>query len=232
MTAIRIEGLGHVYPDGTRALEGIDLEIPAGQPIAIVGSNGSGKSTLVRHLDGLLRPTEGRVLLDGADIAGRRVASLAATVGIVFQDPDRQIFAGRVSTEVAFGARNVGLLGAALESAVGRALAAVGLDAEADSNPYDLGPARRKLLTVAAVLAMGTPVVVLDEPTMGQDGHGIDRIRRIVEGLAGEGRTVVGISHNLQFVADAFERVVVLAAGRVVLDGPPSRVLAAREPDR
>jgi energy-coupling factor transport system ATP-binding protein len=227
MTDIRIERLVHVYPEGTRALDGVDLAIPGGQRVAIVGANGSGKSTLVRHLDGLLRPTEGHVLLDGHAIDGRRVASLAATVGMVFQDPDRQIFAGRVRTEVAFGARNVGLRGGALDQAVAQALAAVGLDADAGSNPYDLGPARRKLLSIASVLAMGTPVVVLDEPTLGQDAHGIARLGRLVAGLGSEGRTVIGISHNLRFVADAFERVVVLAAGRVVLDGPPSRVLVA-----
>ena len=108
MTAIALEGIGFVYPDGTRALAGVDLAVAPGEVVAIVGQNGSGKSTLVRHLDGLLRPTEGRVLLDGQDIAGVRVALLAARVGIVFQNPDRQIFAGRVRTEVEFGPRILG----------------------------------------------------------------------------------------------------------------------------
>ncbi|HEX2754963.1 MAG TPA: ABC transporter ATP-binding protein, partial [Candidatus Limnocylindrales bacterium] len=104
---IEIAGLVHVYPDGTRALDGVDLAIGPGETLAIVGQNGSGKSTLVRHLNGLLRPTEGTVRIDGRDIAGQRVARLAATVGLVFQDPDRQIFAGKVRTEVAFGPRNL-----------------------------------------------------------------------------------------------------------------------------
>ena len=194
----------------------------------MVGQNGSGKTTLVRHLNGLLRPTAGRVLVDGVDAAGFRVAQLARRVGLVFQDPDRQIFAATVRAEVAFGPHNLGLRGTRLEAAVSGALAAVGLDAELDANPYDLGGARRKLLALASVLAMGTPVLVLDEPTTGQDAHGVETARRVIADVAAEGRTVVAISHDMTFVAETFERVVVLRAGRVVLDGPPGEIFAER----
>ena len=180
----------------------------------------------MRHLNGLLRPTEGRVLVDGKDAAGQRVAHLAATVGLAFQDPDRQIFAGRVRAEVAFGPRNLGLTGAALDAAIDGALAATGLDGDADANPYDLGYSRRKLLALASILAMGTRVVVLDEPTTGQDARGVARVHRIVEDLAAAGRTVIAISHDMRFVAEAFERVVVMRDGRVILDGPPADVFA------
>ena len=224
---IRCEGLGFTYPDGTRALAGVDLEIGAGERMAIIGQNGSGKSTLVRQWNGLLRPTEGRVLIDGRPTQGRRVAELSRIVGLAFQDPDRQIFAGRCRREVAFGPRNVGLRGAALDAAVQGALEAVGLGAAADENPYDLGYSRRKLLSLASILAMGTPVVVLDEPTTGQDARGVARIREIVASLGGEGRTVVAISHDIEFVAETFERVVVMGEGRVLLDGTPSEVFAA-----
>ena len=223
---IRTEGLVHVYPGGTRALDGVDLAIAAGERIAIVGQNGSGKTTLVRHFNGLLRPTEGRVLVDGADAAGRRVADLAATIGLAFQDPDRQIFAAKVRTEVAFGPRNLGRRGPELEQAIDAALVATGLDRDAQTNPYDLGYSRRKLLALASILAMGTPVVVLDEPTTGQDARGVDRVRRIVAELAEAGRTVVTISHDMRFVAEAFERVVVMRDGRVVADGSPAEVFA------
>ena len=224
---IRCEGLVHVYPGGTRALDGVDLDIKAGERVAIVGQNGSGKSTLVLHWNGLLRPTEGRVLVDGAPAEGRRVAALARIVGIAFQDPDRQIFAGKVRTEVAFGARNVGLRDAALRAAVDAALAAVGLTEQADANPYDLGYSRRKLLALASILAMRTPVVVLDEPTTGQDARGVARVRELVASLAAEGRTVVTVSHDMRFVAETFERVVVMGAGRILLDGRPDEVFAA-----
>jgi energy-coupling factor transport system ATP-binding protein len=223
---LRTEGLVHVYAGETRAVDGVDLEIGRGQRVAIVGQNGSGKSTLVRHFNGLLRPTEGRVLVDGQDAAGQRVAHLAAIVGLAFQDPDRQIFAGKVRTEVSFGPRNFAKSGPEVEAAVQAALAATGLDKDAEANPYDLGYSRRKLLALASILAMDTPVVVLDEPTTGQDARGIDRVHRIVSDLSAAGRTVVAISHDMRFVAEAFERVVVMRDGRIVLDGSPAEVFA------
>jgi energy-coupling factor transport system ATP-binding protein len=227
MPELTIEGLVHVYPEGqVRALDGIDLRIGPGELVAIVGQNGSGKTTLVRHLNGLLRPTAGRVLLDGDDAGGMTVAQLAARVGLVFQDPDRQIFAGSVRSEVEFGARNVGLHAQARHDAVARALTATGLDGEERTNPYDLGAARRKLLALASVLAMETPVLVLDEPTTGQDAPGIERVRAIIASVAAAGRTVIAISHDMQFVAETFARVVVMRAGRIILDGGPAEVFA------
>jgi len=225
--AARFAGVGFVYPDGTRALRDVDLAVGEGERLAIIGQNGSGKSTLVRQLNGLLRPTEGRVTLFGRDTAGVHVAELARTVGLAFQNPDRQIFAGSVRVEVAFGARNLGRRGAELDRAVQAALAAVGLAGEAATNPYDLGYSRRKLLALASVLAMETPVIVLDEPTTGQDAGGVERIQGIVAERAGIGRTVITISHDMRFVAESFERVVVMRDGHVILDGPPAAVFAS-----
>jgi energy-coupling factor transport system ATP-binding protein len=223
---IQTDGLVHVYDGSTRALDGVELTIAAGERVAIVGQNGSGKSTLVRHFNGLLRPTEGRVIVDGADAVLRRVADLAATVGLAFQDPDRQIFAGKVRTEVAFGPRNLGRRGSELDAAVEAALVATGLEADAQTNPYDLGYSRRKLLALASILAMETPLVVLDEPTTGQDARGVERIQRIVADLTAAGRTVIAISHDMRFVAEAFARIIVMRSGRVVLDGAPDEVFA------
>jgi len=216
---IRCEGLVFEYPDGTRALDGVDLSIEAGEAVAIEGRNGSGKSTLVRTWNGLLRPTAGEVLVDGASTAGRPIAAHARIVGLTFQDPDRQLFERTCRREVAFGARNVGLRGAALDGAVREALNAVGLSERTDANPYDLGPSKRRLLALAAVLAMRTPVVVLDEPTMGLDTAEIARVAAVVARLRTEGRTVVAISHDARFVASAFPRVVRLEAGRVAGGG-------------
>ncbi len=228
MLELAVERLVHVYPEGeVRALDGVDLRIGPGERVALVGQNGSGKTTLVRHLNGLLRPTSGRVLVDGADAATLTVAQLAARVGLVFQDPDRQIFSGSVHGEVEFGARNVGLAAEARRDAVARALRATGLDGEEATNPYDLGGARRKLLALASVLAMETAVLVLDEPTTGQDAAGVERVREIVTSAAAAGRTVIAISHDMRFVADAFERVVVLRDGRVIIDAPPAEAFAA-----
>jgi energy-coupling factor transport system ATP-binding protein len=219
---IHCEGVVFDYPDGTRALDGLDLSIEAGERVAIVGRNGAGKSTLVRHWNGLLRPTAGRVLVGGAPTDRRRVAELARTVAMTFQDPDRQLFAGTCRREVAFGARNVGLRDRALDAAVEGALEAVGLTDRAESNPYDLGPSNRRLLAIASVLSMETPVIVLDEPTMGLDTGQVARVEAIVAQLVRAGRTVVAISHDARFVAGSFERVVRLEAGRVVAAGPPA----------
>jgi energy-coupling factor transport system ATP-binding protein len=227
MTDLTLGGVTYRYPQSAAlALDAVDLHVAAGERVALVGQNGSGKTTLVRHLNGLLRPTSGRVLHDGADVAGRTVAQLARAVGLVFQDPDRQIFAGSVRGEAEFGPRNLGLGGSALRSAVDAALAEVGLEADARTNPYDLGASRRKLLALASVHAMGTPVLVLDEPTTGQDLRGVEIVQRLVAGAHAAGRTVVAISHDMEFVARSFDRVVVLRAGRVILDGTPASVFA------
>jgi energy-coupling factor transport system ATP-binding protein len=224
--ALACESVGFVYPDGTRAIRAVDLAVPPGARVALVGQNGSGKSTLVRHFNGLLRATEGRVIVDGLEVGARHVAELARLVAVVFQNPDRQIFSGRVRAEVAFGARNVGLRGDALEERVAAALATVGLDSHIDDNPYDLGYSKRKLLAIASILAMDTPAVVLDEPTTGQDARGVARVQAIVGELGAAGRTVVAISHDMRFVAETFERVVVMRAGSVILDGSPAEVFA------
>ena len=227
MTDVTLDAVSYRYPrGGALALDGVSLQIAAGERVALVGQNGSGKTTLVRHLNGLLRPTSGRVLHDGADVAGRRVAQLARSVGLVFQDPDRQIFAGSVRAEVEFGPRNIGRSGAELHEAVDTAMASVGLDAEARTNPYDLGASRRKLLALASVLAMRAPVLVLDEPTTGQDLRGIEVVRRAIDAAHDAGRTVIAISHDMAFVAATFDRVVVLRAGKVILDGPPASAFA------
>jgi energy-coupling factor transport system ATP-binding protein len=215
-----------VYPDGTRALADVDLEIADGEALAIIGQNGSGKTTLARHLDGLLRPTEGRVLYDGVDTVGLRTAGMAAVVGMAFQDPDRQIFSRRIRDEVEFGPRVLGRSAADIGAAVTAALELVGLADVGDQNPYDIGFSRRKLLALASVHAMETPVVVLDEPTTGQDAPGLQRVRAVIADLRAKGRTVIGISHDMRFVAETFGRLVVMRQGRVVLDGSPADVFA------
>ena len=225
---LSLEAVSHVYQtDGVRALDSVSLQIGPGQRLALVGQNGSGKTTLARHLNGLLRPTSGRVLLEGADAARHTVAELARQVGLVFQDPDRQIFAGSVRHEVEFGPRNLGMRGNALAAATAAALAATGLADAASTNPYDLGASRRKLLALASVVAMETPVLVLDEPTTGQDAAGIEIVRAVIESAQAAGQTVIAISHDMDFVAANFDRVVVMGSGRVLADGTPASVFDA-----
>jgi energy-coupling factor transport system ATP-binding protein len=204
---IALDRVSHRYADGTLALDTVSLAIASGEAVAVTGPTGSGKSTLVRHLNGLLRPTAGRVLLDGADTRGLRVAQLARLVGVSFQEPDRQLFCRSVQAEVAFGARE--------PAAVADALALTGLEAVRGRHPYDLGYSRRKLVAIAAVLAMRTPVVVLDEPTTGQDRAGVERLAALLADLRRSGRTVVVVSHDPGFVGRTCNRAVRLEAGRL-----------------
>jgi len=223
---LELQGVSHRHASGVLALDAIDLVIRGGEAVAIVGANGSGKTTLVQHLDGLLRPTHGRVLVGGADVATRSVAQLARTVALGFQDPDRQVFARSVGAEVAFGPRQLGRAPAEQARATSAALRAVGLEPLASAHPTDIGTSQRKLLAIASLLAMESPVLVLDEPTVGLDDAGVLVVERVLARQRAMGRTIVVISHDQDLVARSFERVVRLEHGRVVADGSPEDVLA------
>lgn len=223
---LRVEDLAHVYPGGTRALDGVNLSIGAGERVAIVGQNGSGKTTLVKHLNGLLRPTEGTVRVAGRDIAGDPVHLVARTVGFVFQNPDDQLFNRSIEREVAFGPRNVGFPEDLARRLVDTAIAAVGLADARGDNPYDRNVSDRKLVALASVLAMDPAVLVLDEPTTGQDGPGVARVGAIVDAWRAAGRSVIAITHDMEFAARHFGRIVVMRDGAVVADGPPATAFA------
>jgi energy-coupling factor transport system ATP-binding protein len=218
---IVLEGIRHVFSSGVTALDGVDLAIRGGEAVALVGPNGSGKTTLVRHLNGLLRPTVGRVTIGGLDSTSRPVAELARSVAVGFQDPDRQIFARSVMDEIGFGPHQLGRSSTERERAIGSALAAVGLEDVAHVHPADLGASQRKLLAIASLLAMECPVLVLDEPTAGLDAAGVLVVERIVADHRAQGRTVVAVSHDEGFVARSFERVVRMDGGRIAADGRP-----------
>jgi energy-coupling factor transporter ATP-binding protein EcfA2 len=224
---IEMRGVVHRYANGTEAVRGVDLRIPAGSTVAIVGQNGSGKTTLVKHLDGLLRPAVGQVLLGGVDIADAPVHRLAATVGFVFQNPDDQLFSRTVARELRFGPRNLRLGEAESATLVEAAIAAIGLGAERDVNPYDLNVSDRKLVALGSILATDPPVIVLDEPTTGQDGPGVKKVGAIVDGLRAAGRTVIAITHDMEFASGHFERIVVMRHGEIVADGAPQTVFTA-----
>ncbi|MBV9846912.1 MAG: ABC transporter ATP-binding protein [Kutzneria sp.] len=222
--SIRVEGLHFGYPDGVTALCGVDLVVESGERIAIIGENGAGKTTLVRHFNGIMKPTSGRVLVNGVDTATREVSQLAREVGYVFQNPHEQLFARTVRAEVEFGPRNLGYPAGRRRRLVDWALEATRLTAHSDAHPYELSLAERKRVAIASVLAMDTPIVVLDEPTTGQDCAGVNDVGSILAQLRDSGRTVVGVTHDMDFCAENFDRVVVMARGRIVADGPTAEI--------
>ena len=226
---IKIKDLHFTYPSGLQALQGISLSIEAGEQVAIVGQNGAGKTTLVRHFNGLLQPTSGSVMVGDWDTKQNSVAKLASRVGYVFQNPDEQLFSRDVETEVRFGPRNLGYSSEKMDELVKRALTLTELSDKTGDNPYDLSPTWRKMVALASVIAMDTSIVIFDEPTTGQDAVNVARIAHVIAELKREGKTVITITHDIDFCAENFERVIALSKGQVLLDGPAREVLGQEE---
>lgn len=223
---IDLQDVSFQYPSGVWAVDSVSLSIPSGKLVVILGENGAGKTTLVKLLNGLLRPTKGTVWVGDWNAAEHSPARLAGRVGFLFQNPDDQLFERSVAREVAYGPQNLGMSPAEVRRRVQAALELVGLQGDADAHPYDLPQPHRKLLALAATIAMDTPVLVLDEPTIGQDEVGRQAVGRILQDLHTMGRTLVVITHDVDFCAEHAQRVVVMLDGRVHLDGPTGRVFA------
>ena len=226
---IEIRDLHFTYPTGVEALRGISLTVESGEQVAIVGQNGAGKTTLVKHLNGLLLPSSGEVRIGGWDTKNQSVAKLARRVGYVFQNPDEQLFSKNVGAEVAFGPRNFKLDGEQVQSLVKDALAMTELTDKTETNPYDLSPTWRKMVALASVISMDTDIVVFDEPTTGQDALNIARIANAIRTLRQRGKTVITITHDIDFCAENFDRVIALSQGKVLLDGYANDVLGQDE---
>ncbi len=226
---IEITDLHFTYPAGVIALAGVSLAIAPGEQVAIIGQNGSGKTTLVKHLNGLLLPSRGTVRIGDWLTTQHTVAQLAARVGYVFQNPDDQLFKTHVEDEVRVGPLNLKLPREQVTAQVNHALALLGLEERRDLHPYDLTLAWRKRVAIAAVVAMNTPIVVLDEPTTGQDHATVQELGRVLDALQAEGKTVIAISHDIDFVANHFARIVVMGQGTVLADGDPAAVFAQTE---
>ncbi len=223
---IAIQAIHFSYPSGVIALRGISLQILSGEKVAIIGQNGSGKTTLVKHLNGLLKPSSGSVLIGDWDTRDVPVNRLASRVGYVFQNPDDQLFQSKVWAEVAFGPKNLGWEPARIEQQVALALEMVDLKNAVQLHPYDLSTGERKRVALASVLAMDTQIVVLDEPTTGEDYRGSLQIGQIVNSLHAQGKTVITITHDIDFCAEYFDRVIVMLDGQMLLDGSTRQVLS------
>lgn len=223
-----VRNLKFSYTEDHPIFENFQLSLDQ-RPTAIIGQNGAGKTTLVRLLKGLLKPSAGTILYQGEDISKRTVASLAGQVGYVFQNPDDQIFKYKVIDEVMFGPLNIGMPKEKAKEKAMEALALTELTSYAGENPYDLELSQRKLVAIASVLAMDTDVIILDEPTIAQDYRGKEIIRNIIASLSGQGKLVLAILHDMDFVAQCFSRVVVLAHGQLLADGTPSEVFVQEE---
>ena len=226
---IQISNLLFSYPNGVQALNGISLTIESGEQVAIIGQNGAGKTTLVKHLNGLLQPTRGQVLIGDWDTTKYSVAKLASRVGYVFQNPDEQLFSKNVGTEVAFGPKNLMFSNEKVEAVVKDALALTELSDKTETNPYDLSATWRKMVAIASIISMDTDIVIFDEPTTGQDAPSVARIANVIAELRNRGKTVITITHDIDFCAENFERVIAMSEGKILLDGKTNDVLGQDE---
>lgn len=225
---IQMDDIVFRYDEAVEALSGISLELEAGC-VCLIGQNGAGKTTFAKHLNGLLEPTEGQVTVADLDTREHRVARIAREVGLSFQNPNDQLFHDTVDEEIRYGPENLEYDDDRIDELVEDAVERLELEDVREKNPYDMGQPRRKRVAVASVLAMDTPIVVLDEPTGGQDAAGNELLGDLVESLVADGVLVVVITHDVGFASRYADRLIALYNGEVLLDGSPRTVFG--QPD-
>lgn len=223
---IMTENIRFAYDGIYTALQGISLQIDDGERVAIMGTNGAGKTTLVKHLNGLLRPDSGRVILNGVDVKQYSVAELARQVGLVMQNPDHQLFLDSVEKEVLFGLRQLGFSDEVARARCNTTLSHLGLKNLSDRSPFTLSGGERKRVALASVLATEPRILALDEPTIGQDARQKEKLASMLRTLNEAGRTVIVVTHDIEFVIENFPRTIAMANGTIVADGPTDSVLS------
>lgn len=225
--AIEIRGARYVYPTGNVvALGGVDLNVDHGEIIGIIGQNGSGKTTLTKLFNGLLKPTEGTVIINGVNTAEHSVQQMAVHVGYVFQNPNHQLFARTVEDELQFGPRNIGVPEDEIRARVDEAIEFFGLQEVKEEHPYRVSFPIRKLVGIASIYTMRPPILIFDEPSTGQDHNTTKIINDLMRRLRDEGTTVVCVSHDMPLLADVVERVVVMKSTEIIADASPREVFA------
>lgn len=226
---IEVQDVYFTYPSGVEALKGVSLTIKDGEFVSIMGENGAGKTTLVKHFNGLLKPTKGTVLVNGVDTKKVSVAALARRVGFVFQNPDHQLFSETVEDEVAFALRNFGFSEEVIKRRVEWALNLLGLSQYRKSSPFMLSGGERKRVALASVLAWDPEILILDEPTIGQDYQQKEILRQFIMQLREQGKTIIIVTHDVEFVAECNPRVILMRDGRIIADGEAKKVLTDPE---
>jgi energy-coupling factor transport system ATP-binding protein len=222
---ISIRNVNFRYPDGPDVLTGVNLEIKDGEFVAIMGENGAGKTTLVKMFNGLLKPNSGTVAIDDVETTEKSVAQLSRNVGLIFQNPDNQLFAETVTQELGFSLKNFGFADDVIQKRVTSFLHILDLERYATSSPFVLSGGERKRVALAAILVWDPKHVIMDEPTIGQDYLQKDRLRNFITQLVSQGKTVVIVTHDVEFVAECKPRVVLLSHGQIIGDGPATQIL-------
>jgi len=223
---VSFEKVDYSHPTGAVALRDVNLQINSGELIAILGANGAGKSTLVRHINGLLKPTRGKVTVFGEDTRLTTSAKLSRKVGVVFQNPNNQLFAQTVMKEIEFALKNFGFSEDSISERVNWALETFALNDYSERSPIELSGGEKKRLCIALVLAWDPSILVLDEPTVGQDSEQKENLSLIIRELLGRGKNVILVTHDVEFVWPLQPRAILMSAGSVLADGPAQEILA------
>jgi energy-coupling factor transport system ATP-binding protein len=226
---IEVDAVSFVYPNGVEALKNISLTVNDGEFVAIMGQNGAGKTTLVKQFNGLLKPKKGAVRVDGVETTKTSVAAMARKVGFVFQNPDHQLFSETVEEEIAFALKNFGYEKEAIENRVSWALNLLGLTQYRKTSPFMLSGGERKRVALASVLAWDPEILILDEPTIGQDYRQKEKLRQFIIQMQTQRKTVVIVTHDVEFVAECNPRVVLMKEGQIVADGEGRDILTNPE---
>jgi energy-coupling factor transport system ATP-binding protein len=226
---IKCENLTHIYDGEVVAVDNVNLDIKGGELIGVIGQNGSGKTTLVKHFNGLLKPTKGKVFVKGKDTQNLRVQELSRSVGYVFQNPNHQLFAKTVKEELEFGPTNLGLEPEEVEERVNKAFEFFNLEIYRESHPYRISFPLRKLVGMASIYTMRPDVFILDEPTTGQDHITTRIVYRLIERLRDEGSTVICVAHDMILLAEVVERMLVMRNSKLIADTDPKTVFSDKE---
>ncbi|MHB9094444.1 MAG: ABC transporter ATP-binding protein [Eubacteriales bacterium] len=221
---LQVSNLLYQYTPDIIALQSVNLTIRRGEFVALIGRNGSGKTTLTKHFNGLLKPTDGEVVVDGMNTKKFNTSILAQVVGYVFQNPDHQIFSNSLERELAYGLKNAGLDDAEIKLRVDNALKLTGLEQQRNDHPFSLGKGERQKVAVASILALEPKILVIDEPTTGQDWAGMQNMMALIKQLHENGTTVIMISHDMEIVAKCAQRVIVMKDGGILLEGSTREV--------
>jgi len=219
MAYLELRNVTFKYANGHVALDDVSMQFEKGECVAIVGQNGAGKTTTVKLMNGLNKPTSGDVIVDGWNTRDYTAAQISRKVGYVFQNPDDQIFHNDVYQEIAFGPKNLKLSKAEIDRNVRKAAELLDISGMLHENPYDLPLSTRKFVSTASVIAMNPEIIILDEPTAGQDMLGLDVLAKAIAALTMEGKTIITISHDMEFVVRNFKRTIVMAHANKIEDG-------------
>lgn len=222
---ISVENVSFHYPGGDQVLDEVNLQIKDGEFVAIMGENGAGKTTLVKMFNGLLKPTEGKISVDDVGTREKSVAQLSRDVGLIFQNPDHQLFAETVTEELSFSLRNFGFKEDVVQRRVTSLMNTLDLDRYSNSSPFVLSGGERKRVALAAILVWDPKHVIMDEPTIGQDYLQKDRLRNFIVQLVSQGKTIIIVTHDVEFVAECKPRIVLLSHGRIIGDGTAAKIL-------